>query len=31
LVPASPDCAAFLRGSEKARLQWELERDLEAF
>jgi adenosine deaminase len=30
LVP-SPDCAAFLRGSEKARLQWELERDLEAF
>jgi adenosine deaminase len=26
-----PDCAAFLRTSEKARLQWALERDLAAF
>jgi hypothetical protein len=26
-----PTCAALLRDSEKARLQWELERDLDAF
>jgi adenosine deaminase len=26
-----PDCAALLRDSQKARLQWELERDLDAF
>jgi len=28
---ATPACAAFLRDSEKARLQWDLERDLVAF
>jgi adenosine deaminase len=27
----SPACDAFLQGSEKARLQWALERDLDAF
>jgi adenosine deaminase len=26
-----PDCAALLQASEKARLQWELERELDAF
>ena len=26
-----PACAAFLQASEKARLQWELERDLDQF
>ena len=32
-APASPpsDCAAFLRTSEKATLQWQLEHDLDAF
>jgi adenosine deaminase len=32
-VPQAPSaaCAAFLQGSEKARLQWALERDLDAF
>jgi hypothetical protein len=29
--PPLPDCAAFLSGSEKARLQWDLERDLVNF
>ena len=29
--PPAPACAAFLQGSEKARLQWALERDLAAF
>jgi adenosine deaminase len=28
---SSATCAAYLQGSEKARLQWELERDLAAF
>jgi adenosine deaminase len=27
----SPACDGFLQGSEKARLQWALERDLDAF
>jgi hypothetical protein len=27
----TPACAAFLRDSERARLQWDLERDLVAF
>jgi adenosine deaminase len=32
VVPSPPPaCAAFLQASEKARLQWELERDLDAF
>jgi adenosine deaminase len=31
LQQPTPACTAFLRGSEKARLQWQLERDLEAF
>jgi adenosine deaminase len=30
-VPPPPDCAALLQSSEKARLQWGLERDLAAF
>jgi hypothetical protein len=30
-APPPIDCAALLRSSEKARLQWELERDLDAF
>jgi adenosine deaminase len=29
--PPSPECAAFLQASDKARLQWEMERDLDAF
>jgi hypothetical protein len=29
--PPAPDCAAFLQSSEKARLQWALERDLAEF
>ena len=29
--PPAPACAAFLQASEKARLQWALERDLAAF
>jgi adenosine deaminase len=30
-VPPPPECAAFLQASEKARLQWALEQDRDAF